>query len=630
MAPSKAKDDANAIPEATGLNALKSDVIADASAQPNIPPVTSSSDDKPLFDVDAPIGASSPLSWLSDVEDVVSLSVDDSATTSDAINNISEDPATSSFIRSVDSEGEAPVVNEHELEDEIDMSKIDIVEEKEVDRSSGLDLSSGGKYAADSPNKDWWKFAHIMHIIAEKLHGSSLGYYVIALVVIFIGILGSFVFYYMERYLYHSTQFNADETANAQIIPKTEKYLDTLEVFGLISNNSAQYELTTFGWEVDKGLLADAIAAQNLSYIQKYEVIERYIDVLTGSAPTISQNLTQAKEELASYPYFPSLLQDLIDVHNESSLQRSVLSLEAVKFRTALAVFKNFETFLRQFSTLSNLDKTLVSEFMETALARGDVDIDYYLSTCYLNPYELSSQCLTINDFARMYEYYRPWDDFSPSLFAAMMAYIESKLESSLLPSLSLISRDFNPVTQQITLVVDVNTFPDDQLQLFQQWILNPHVYVISQMINFLRQSKFVISENINISELDIEKDVFYVGTKEVIVSTTHMEFILPLQKNTQREITDFLVKSEDGESFFWSLNEQGTTPTDEFVIGTGDSVINPDAIDIATGATIDDTLPFSGGVTPDDQPVIGDTLDGGIDAIVEAADSSPLDVLDQ
>ncbi|USN57033.1 MAG: hypothetical protein H6766_00755 [Candidatus Peribacteria bacterium] len=71
---------------------------------------------------------------------------------------------------------------------------------------------------------------------------------------------------------------------------------------------------------------------------------------------------------------------------------------------------------------------------------------------------------------------------------------------------MSLSTRDFDPINQKLTLVIDVNTLPDDTLQLLQQGILNPHIYVVGNMINFLRQSKFIVSEDININELKINK----------------------------------------------------------------------------------------------------------------------------
>jgi hypothetical protein len=200
-----------------------------------------------------------------------------------------------------------------------------------------------------------------------------------------------------------------------------------------------------------------------------------------------------------------------MDVNQDASLQRSILSLEAARFRTAIAVYSRFETFMRQFSLFSGRDRLEVDESVEQFIARGDVDIEYYLSTCYLNPFETSDTCSSVGDFERMYAYYLPDDDFDTTFYASFMNFIDDKLEDTLLPSLSLVVKDFDPIQQHIALEIQVNTFPEDQLQLLNNGILNPHVYVIGTMINFLRQSKFIVSENIRISELNIEKNSYSV-----------------------------------------------------------------------------------------------------------------------
>lgn len=110
------------------------------------------------------------------------------------------------------------------------------------------------------------------------------------------------------------------------------------------------------------------------------------------------------------------------------------------------------------------------------------------------------------------------------------------------MPSLEIGFSDFDTKKQELTLSVGVNTLPDDSLQLLSSGVLNPHVYIIGHMINFLRQSKFVVSNDVSINELDIQKLIVPVGSKEITVLTSSFDFVLPLQKNTEREITDFFV----------------------------------------------------------------------------------------
>ncbi len=81
-------------------------------------------------------------------------------------------------------------------------------------------------------------------------------------------------------------------------------------------------------------------------------------------------------------------------------------------------------------------------------------------------------------------------------------------------------------------------------------------------MINFLRQSKFIISKDIAINELAIETVMVPVGSKEIPVSTSRFSFDLPLQKATEREITDF---------YYEKIKTQRPASTDDITnTGTG------------------------------------------------------------
>ena len=142
------------------------------------------------------------------------------------------------------------------------------------------------------------------------------------------------------------------------------------------------------------------------------------------------------------------------------------------------------------------------------------------------------------------------------AIFAELASYIDQKLENTLLPSLSLVFRDFDPVNNELTIVISVNTLAQDQEELLQKNILNPHVYVVSKMINLLRQSKFILSEDIVLHQLDIQRDVLYVGSNEVPVSNTTMEFTLPLQKSTQSVLPVAVAENSENSSLVrWYQN---------------------------------------------------------------------------
>ena len=62
--------------------------------------------------------------------------------------------------------------------------------------------------------------------------------------------------------------------------------------------------------------------------METYNYFHAYLNLLNRRLPQLYSSVLDAREELASYPFFPDLLQQIIDPNNDSSLQRSLLSLE--------------------------------------------------------------------------------------------------------------------------------------------------------------------------------------------------------------------------------------------------------------------------------------------------------------
>jgi hypothetical protein len=56
-----------------------------------------------------------------------------------------------------------------------------------------------------------------------------------------------------------------------------------------------------------------------------------------------------------------------------------------------------------------------------------------------------------------------------------------------------------------------------------------------------LKQSKFVIWENIDVKKLDIQQKTINIWWSNFSFNNSLMNFNLPLQKTVEREITDFV-----------------------------------------------------------------------------------------
>lgn len=262
---------------------------------------------------------------------------------------------------------------------------------------------------------------------------------------------------------------------------------------------------------------------------------------LISSLLTQAQTLRQTQTEIAKYGFLDPEIIWLLDTdQNSIPIITSLHTIETIKFATALKMFSLLDTFLQQASRLVDLPKDTVRNTIAAYLARGEKDISHFLTTCYLNPYEDFPACNQIGDFANYFRFEERDADFNPSLFAQIMSIVDAKLEQSELPSLQIDFDRFTPNAQSLWFRVTVNTLPEDEREFMNNGIINPHIFIISQLVNLLKQSLFVIGESINVNTLNIQRTTMTVGDIQVPVSTSKMNFKLPLQNDSQREISDF------------------------------------------------------------------------------------------
>ncbi len=120
------------------------------------------------------------------------------------------------------------------------------------------------------------------------------------------------------------------------------------------------------------------------------------------------------------------------------------------------------------------------------------------------------------------------------------MSYLDAKLENTDFPSLEINIKSFDPLQNNISFSIELNTFQEDEVQLLNKGILNPHIYLATKIINLLRESKFVVAAPINLNTLRVNKKKLRVGSQEYVVNNSMFDFILPLQKGAQREIYDY------------------------------------------------------------------------------------------
>ncbi|MCX6822380.1 MAG: hypothetical protein NTX91_00080, partial [candidate division SR1 bacterium] len=286
----------------------------------------------------------------------------------------------------------------------------------------------------------------------------------------------------------------------------------------------------------------DTILNSTFNYVSKKELLQNNLNTFSPVLIGNKQKLEDLKQEVTKYGFFSRELFDLLQ--NEeyvTSIKESLLSLEMIKFSSAIKVFSYLDTFISTVANVLNIPTATAEAKMTTLADRGEKDIALYLNNCYLNPYEIDYDCNLVGDFDRYYSVIQPNDTgLDRPFFKKIMSLIDIKLEQTALPSFAITFQKFDPTQKQISFNVEVNTFAQDEAALTKKGIINPHIFIVTNLLNLIKQSLYVLSENVDAKTLKITPKTIKIGSTVFTVNNSTMDFILPIQQSTQREITDY------------------------------------------------------------------------------------------
>lgn len=361
---------------------------------------------------------------------------------------------------------------------------------------------------------------------------------------LFITVFGvlAVVFYYSYSYLSIASQI-VIEPKDQAFVSQIQWREQTLNSFVPL-NDFALYDTLSFSGENASQNINDIIQTNSLNYIHKRNLTYKATHEIANSINQEKEAINQLRASIAEYGFFdPELAQLMESSKNNVSIQESLSSLETVRFATAIKVFSFLDNFTAPFIRQSGKSKEYVSSQLKLFVDRWEVDISNYLRTCRNNPFERIDWCNIIGDFRNYFNYIEPREDFDIDLFLQLITLADQKLEEEEFPSLSLLFDRFNPNSQKLSFTVNVNTTTYDRTQLQAVWIFAPQVFIITNLVNLLKQSKFVLWSDININKLEVQKKNINVWGNTDQIYTSTMRFELPLQKSTQREIFDFEFK---------------------------------------------------------------------------------------
>ncbi len=304
------------------------------------------------------------------------------------------------------------------------------------------------------------------------------------------------------------------------------------------TNNVTQIDLANEKWIQN---LESFLKNSTVSYVKKRDVLQISLDNLIVSSRSIYADVANQRDYVTKYGFFTQELKDLLkDQDNMSNIKRSLLSLENIKFSSAIQVFSYLDTFVDWLAKSLNITKDQVSTGMADVMQRGEKDIMLYLNNCYLNPFEIDYDCNTIWDFDMYYAINgQTWVD--TSFFKRLVYYLDLKLEQTEIPSFSIMFNGFNSNSSQIAFSINVDTFKQDELSLIDKGISNPHIFIVKNLINFLKQSKFILWKDITTKNIKVQPRTITIWSNQFNVNHSSMNFSLPIQKDTEREIFDFV-----------------------------------------------------------------------------------------
>ena len=352
----------------------------------------------------------------------------------------------------------------------------------------------------------------------------------------------SYVGYLFYEYLDFKSQPNLSNASEQQekdvnmVSKYVNEYWEKYTIFNL--NQYSSMDLLN-GWTDSAQKLLDD---DKLMYIQKKDILQDKLSKVANKIISTREETKELRERMNKDWFFP---QELVDILKESNwidaIQRSLLSLEIVKFSSAMRVFSLMDMFTTQLSAELWYTKNDIQKRLEYLLARWEKDVQVYLNACYNNPYEPVS-CNNINDFDKNYKTKKDKEEntFDTKFFRSLMEFIDNRLEYSNVPSFSIVFNSFDGKSNSIWFSVEVNTSIDDEMALIEKGIKSPHIYIVSELIKLLKQSTFILGKSIEAKDIRVSPKQITMWNQKFVVNNSVMTFNLPIQKTTTREIFDY------------------------------------------------------------------------------------------
>ena len=372
-----------------------------------------------------------------------------------------------------------------------------------------------------------------------------LRYFFFSSIVTIIWILWLVLLYSFNNYISWASQTTADFDKQ-EYVNKYKPWVEKVRGrFWINYKANYQNQLPVVNSPMALQRTNEIINATDIDYIDKKDLLSSYASDIVRNAQDRAVYVDALKQEIAKQGFLPDELNKLLtDDGAIDTIQRSLNALEVIKFSTATRVFSYMNTALTTIAEMMRISWSNVENLKQLFLqlwSRWEKDITAYVYMCYLNPFETNADCDTIGDLDLYYNNkLRDWS-LNIKLFKNSMNAISQLLEKEDTTLFTITFNGFNAKDKNITFNIEVYTNQDDERSLMAQWKRNPNIFILTNIINLLKQSSFIIWADINTKEVNVEARTQTLWGISRNVNYSTMDFTVPIQKDTEREIFDYI-----------------------------------------------------------------------------------------
>ena len=433
------------------------------------------------------------------------------------------------------------------LDDESLNELDDVLNTDESTNSTGLDSNNSTSTSSEQTSSsidesvflESWDIKKNVIKDGENF-GSYLRRFFFSAILTLLWLLAIVLFYTFSSYIKEASKPIPDPEKQEYIDKYKEKYK---KVKGMIGMDGVY--TSPMVWAPDESTKANEIInATDIDYIDKKDLLSQYASDLVRKAEDNAVRAEILKQDIAKQWFLPEELESLLSEDQAiDTIQRSLNALEVIKFSTATKVFSYMNTALATISEMIRVSwasiENLHNLFVQLS-SRWEKDISSYVYMCYLNPFEINANCDAIWDLDLYYKIAKD-DSIDMRLFKNSMNAISQLLEKEDTSLFSITFNWFNAEDKSIKFNIEVFTNQEDERSLMQQWKRNPNIFILTNIINLLKLSRFVIWAEINIKEVKVDTKTIDQWSISRTVNYSTMDFSVPIQKNTEREIFDYI-----------------------------------------------------------------------------------------